>query len=147
MTSAQLRDNETEQTKSGSAGKENERTKNEHESPESENKRQEARTSETLLMTMTTTINAYEGLMTCVDLIITLKASKASPSSRTLEGETMFNTFLSKQRRWLATREAAPTHLQPGFVPRQHLLPSRTPDRLTLHIRTSRRIQAHGLKH
>jgi hypothetical protein len=47
--------------------------------------------------------------------MIMLEAPKASPPSPTLEGDTMVETFLLKQRRWLATGAAALTHLHPFF--------------------------------
>jgi hypothetical protein len=66
-------------------------------------------------MTRTTTTDAFEGLTACVDLMITLEAPKASPPSPTLEGHTTVETFLLKQRRWLAAGAAAPTDLHPFF--------------------------------
>jgi hypothetical protein len=33
-----------------------------------------------------------------------------------LEGETTFETFLTKRRRWLAGRATAPTHRYPSFL-------------------------------
>jgi hypothetical protein len=47
--------------------------------------------------------------------MIMLEAPKASPPSPTLEGDTAVETFLLKQRRWLATGAAALTHLHPFF--------------------------------
>jgi hypothetical protein len=47
--------------------------------------------------------------------MIMLEAPKASPPSPTLEGDTSVETFLLKQRRWLAAGAAAPTHLHPFF--------------------------------
>jgi hypothetical protein len=67
--------------------------------------------AETLPMSRTMTTDASEGLMTCVDLMVTLKAPKASPSSPTLEGKTTLETFRSKQRRWLPARAAASPNL------------------------------------
>jgi hypothetical protein len=49
-------------------------------------------------MTRTTTSNASERLATSVDMMVTLKASKASPRIPTLEGKATIETFLSKQR-------------------------------------------------
>jgi hypothetical protein len=72
--------------------------------------------AETLPMSRTTATDASEGLTTCVDLVITFKAPKTSPSSPTLEGETALETFLTKQRRWLPARAAASTNLHPAFL-------------------------------
>jgi hypothetical protein len=49
-------------------------------------------------------------------LVATLETPKAPPSSPTLEGKTTLETFLSKQRRWLAVDVAATTHLDPAFL-------------------------------
>ena len=67
-------------------------------------------------MTGTTTSNASEGLTTCANLVVTLKAPKAPSSSPTLEGETALEAFLPKRRRWLADGAPAPTHLHPVFL-------------------------------
>jgi hypothetical protein len=69
--------------------------------------------AESLLMARTTTTDASEGPTACADLVATLEAPKASPSSPTLEGETTLNAFLLEQRRWRAARTAATTHLHP----------------------------------
>jgi hypothetical protein len=71
-----------------------------------------AHMTETLPMTRTTTLNASKGLTTCADPMATIETPKASPSGPSLEGKTTLETFLAKQRRWLA---AAPTHLHPSF--------------------------------
>jgi hypothetical protein len=54
--------------------------------------------------------------MTCADLVATLEAPKAPPSSPTLEGETTLETFLPKQRRWLTAEASTLTHLRPAFL-------------------------------
>jgi hypothetical protein len=54
--------------------------------------------------------------MACAELVATLEAPKASPSSPTLKGETTLSTFLLKQRRWHAARTTATTHLHPVFL-------------------------------
>jgi hypothetical protein len=77
--------------------------------------------AETLPMSRTTTTDAFEGLTTCVDLMVTLKAPKTSPPSPTLEGETTLETFLSKQRRRLPTRAAASANFHPAFLALFHL--------------------------
>jgi hypothetical protein len=67
-------------------------------------------------MTRTTTTDASEGLTTCADLVVTLEASKASPPSPTLEGETTLEAIPLKQRRWLAAGATPPTDMNPAFV-------------------------------
>jgi hypothetical protein len=67
-------------------------------------------------MTGLTTSDASKGLTESVGPVATLEAPKASPLSPMLEGETMLEAFLSKQRRWLAAGAAAPTHLHPAFL-------------------------------
>jgi hypothetical protein len=79
------RDDKAEQTESGSAGKEHECPANEHGCRRARTVGSKARTAETLPMSRTTTTDAFEGLTTCVDLMVTLKAPKTSPSSPTLD--------------------------------------------------------------
>jgi hypothetical protein len=62
------------------------------------------------------TSDASEGLTTCADLVVTLKAPKASPTSPTLESETTLEAFLPRRSRWLAARETASTHLHPVIL-------------------------------
>jgi hypothetical protein len=110
------RDDEPRQTESSSADKENARPENKHRRPESENERQESAHGRNAPDARTTTMDASEGLTTCVDLVVTIEAPKTSPPSPTLKGETTLEPFHPKQRRWLAARVAAPTHLHPVFV-------------------------------
>jgi hypothetical protein len=72
--------------------------------------------AEILPMTMRMTPDVSVRPTTHADLVATLEAPKVSSSSPTLEGESTLETFLSKQRRWLAAVAAAPPHLHPTFV-------------------------------
>jgi hypothetical protein len=67
-------------------------------------------------VTRTTTSDASEGLTTCADLVATLKAPKASPTSPTLESETTLEAFLPRRSRWLAAGATASTHLHPVIL-------------------------------
>jgi hypothetical protein len=67
-------------------------------------------------MTRTTTTDASEGLKACVDVLATLEGTEPSPTSPMLEGETTLKAFLLMQRRRLAVKAAAPTHLYPAFL-------------------------------
>jgi hypothetical protein len=89
--------------------------KNEHESPESENEQRES-VHDRNAPDDPTTPNASEKLAACVDLVVTLKAPKASPTNSTLEGETMLEAFFHKQKRWLEARVAGSTHMHPIFL-------------------------------
>jgi hypothetical protein len=89
------RDDKAERAESGSAGKEHMHPKNEHESPKSETSSGKARTAETLPMTRRHRMHLKGSL--CVDVVVTLEASKASPTSPTLEGETMLEAFFHKK--------------------------------------------------
>jgi hypothetical protein len=82
-------------------------------------------TAKTLPMTRTTTTDAFEGTAACVDLMVTLEAPKASPSSPTLEGQTTLKTFRLKQRRRLTARATAlPTCTQPSPCSSTFCLPA-----------------------
>jgi hypothetical protein len=72
--------------------------------------------AESLSMTRMTTADASEWAMASANLVATLEAPEAPPSSPALEGKTMLETFLSRQRRWLAVDVAATTHLDPAFL-------------------------------
>jgi hypothetical protein len=61
-------------------------------------------------------MDASEGLTTCPDLVVTVEASKASPLSPALEGETTLEAIPLKQRRWLAAGVTPPTHMNPTFI-------------------------------
>jgi hypothetical protein len=72
--------------------------------------------AESLSMTRMTTADASEWAMASANLVATLEAPEAPPSSPALEGKTTLETFLPKQRRRLTTEVAASTHLDPAFL-------------------------------